>query len=158
MPKRSVSLEEVMPMILEHLAAGESVQFIPKGTSMRPMIHGGRDHVVLSPVKGKLKKHDLPLYRRDNGQYILHRIVKVGETYTMVGDNQYQREPGIRPDQILAVVTAFVRDGKRYCVTDWSYRAYCLFWYYSRPLHRCVGAGKRLLRDLFVKEKNERSE
>lgn len=158
MHKRSVSLEEMMPLIRERLAAGEDVQFTPRGTSMRPMIIGGRDHVVLSPVKGKLKKHDLPLYQRDNGQYVLHRIVKAGESITCIGDNQYVYERGIRPDQILAVVTAFVRDGKRYCVTDRSYRAYCLFWYYSRPLRRCVGAVKRRLRKVFKKEETERSE
>jgi hypothetical protein len=148
----------MMPLILERLAAGENVQFTPRGTSMRPMIYGDRDHVVLSPVKGKLKKYDIPLYKRDNGQYVLHRIVKVGETYTMVGDNQYQREPGIRPDQLLAVVSAFVRDGKLYSVTDPAYRAYCRIWHFSRPLRRCIGVGKRLLRGLFAKNETERLE
>lgn len=140
-----------MPLIRERLAAGEDVQFTPRGTSMRPMIHGGRDHVVLSPVKGELKKHDIPLYRRDNGHYVLHRIVRVGESYTCIGDNQYQLETGVRPDQVIAVVTAFVRDGKRYKVTDPSYRAYCLFWYYSRPFRRAFGIGKRILRRIFAK-------
>ena len=158
MPKLSVSLEEMMPLILERLAAGEEVQFTPRGTSMRPMIYGGRDHVVLSPLKGKLKKFDIPLYRRDDGHYVLHRIVKVGETYTCVGDNQYQREPGIRQDQLLAVVSAFVRDGKRYHVTDPSYRAYYLFWHYSRPIRRCIRVANKLLRRLFGKENKERSE
>lgn len=158
MPKRSVSMEQMMPLILERLAAGEDVQFTPKGTSMRPLIVGGRDHVVLSPVKGKLKKNDLAFYQRDNGQYVLHRIVKVGESFTLMGDNQYTPEPGIRPDQVLAVVTSFVRDGKRYCVTDLLYRAYCVFWYYSRPLRRCLGAGKRMLQSLFTKKETERSE
>ena len=144
-----------MPLILERLAAGEDVQFTPRGTSMRPMIHGGRDHVVLSPVKGELKKHDLPLYRRDDGHYVLHRIVKAGETYTMVGDNQYKREPGIRRDQILAVVTAFVRNGKRYSVEDRGYRAYCLFWYYSRPFRRCFAAVKWRVKRLFGKNHTE---
>ena len=158
MPKRSVSLEQMMPLIIERLAAGENVQFIPRGTSMRPMIFGGRDHVVLSPVKGKLKKHDIPLYKRDNGQYVLHRIVRVGETYTCMGDNQYHREDGIRQDQILAVVSAFVRNGKRYNVTDFSYRTYSFFWYYSRPIRRCIGAVKWRVKYLFRKNETERSE
>ena len=158
MLKRSVSLEQVMPLIMDHLAAGEDVQFTPQGTSMRPMIVGGRDHVVLSPVKGRLKKHDLPFYQRDNGQYVLHRIVKAGERFTCMGDNQYVREPGIRRDQILAVVTAFVRNGKRYRVTDFSYRAYCVFWYYSRPFRRCFVAVKRRICVFFANKETERSE
>lgn len=158
MLKRSVSLEQMMPLIVERLAAGEDVQFTPRGTSMRPMIFGGRDHVVLSPVKGRLKKYDLPLYRRDDGQYVLHRIVKAGESFTCMGDNQYIREPGIRQDQILAVVTAFVRNGKRYRVTDFSYRAYCVFWYYSRPLRRCFVAAKQRICDALANEETERPE
>lgn len=158
MPKRSVSMEEVMPLILERLAAGEDVQFTPKGTSMYPLILGGRDHVVLSPVKRKLKKHDIAFYHRQNGQYVLHRIVRVGETLTMMGDNQYVPEPGIRPEQVLAVASAILRNGKRCAVTDFTYRAYCVFWYYSRPLRKLLGPVKRMLRRVFPKKEQERSE
>ena len=78
MPETSVRLAQLLPLMQERLAAGESVQFTPQGTSMRPTIYGGRDQVILSPLPPKLKKYDLPLYRRDNGQFVLHRIVEVG--------------------------------------------------------------------------------
>jgi hypothetical protein len=53
------------------------------------------------------------LYRRDCGAYILHRIFRSeGDTYTLVGDAQTMLEPGIRADQVLAVVTAVRRKGK----------------------------------------------
>lgn len=125
MLEKNVRLEQLMPLIEERLAAGESVRFTPHGISMRPMLEGGRDKVVLSPVTGKLKKYDLPLYRRDNGQYVLHRIVGVGETYTCRGDNQMYNESGIRQEQLLAVVTEFARKGKTYSVTDPCYLLYC---------------------------------
>ena len=123
-----------MPLIRERLSAGQSVSFFPRGMSMLPMLRQGVDSVVLSPLPEKLSKYDLPLYQRDNGQYVLHRIVGVGECYTCIGDNQFEFEPGLRHDQMIALVTAFTRDGKRIEVTDPGYRLYCRFWCAVRPL------------------------
>ena len=145
MPEKNLRLEQLMPLIREQLAAGKSVRFSPRGISMLPMLRQGRDKVVLSPVRGRLKKYDLPLYQRDSGQYVLHRIVGVGETYTCIGDNQYALEHGIRQDQLIAVVTAFTRDDREIPVTDLGYRVYCRVWHWLRPVKRILGACKRRL-------------
>ncbi len=129
-------LEDLMPLIREQLAAGQSVRFSPRGTSMLPMLRQDLDRVVLSPVPQTLRKYDLPLYRRDNGQYVLHRIIKAEGTYTCMGDNQFDPEPGLRHDQMIALVTAFTRDGREIPVTAWHYRLYCPVWYHSRHLRR----------------------
>lgn len=143
---KSLSLEQAMPLIRERLAQGQSVQFGPKGTSMLPMLRQGIDNVVLSPLPEKLKKYDLPLYQRDNGQYVLHRILKAGESYTCIGDNQFEYERGVRQDQMIALATAFYRDGKLYRVDALSYRLYCLFWHYTRPLRHIWRRGIGFLR------------
>lgn len=53
------------------------------------------------------------LYRRDNGAYILHRIYRVTpDGYWLVGDTQILIEKGVRPDQVLALVTAVRRKEK----------------------------------------------
>lgn len=70
------------------------------------------DRVLLSPLPNALKKYDIPFYQRDNGQYVLHRIVGVGDTYTCIGDNQFISDDGVRSDQMIAVVTAFARGKK----------------------------------------------
>lgn len=145
LPEKNLRLEQLMPLIREQLAAGKSVRFSPRGISMLPMLRQGRDKVVLSPVRGRLKKYDLPLYQRDSGQYVLHRIVGVGETYTCIGDNQYALEHGIRQDQLIAVVTAFTRDDREIPVTDLGYRVYCRVWHWLRPVKRILGACKRRL-------------
>lgn len=134
MRKNDVRLETVMPFILERLAAGESVQFTPQGTSMTPMILGGRDQVILSPKPEKWKKYDLPFYQRANGQYVLHRIVKADKTLTCIGDNQFEYEEGLRPDQMIAIATGFVRKGKKYRTDQFSYRIYCRLWHWSRRI------------------------
>lgn len=134
MNEKSFHMAELVPLMKESLSAGKSVEFSPKGISMLPMIRQGRDAVILSPVSGKLKKYDLPLYQRDDGSYILHRIVKAEDTYTCIGDNQFIYEPGVRQDQIIAVVTEFYRD-KRLIRTDaFRYRLYCRFWHNTRSI------------------------
>lgn len=145
MHEKNLRLEQLMPLIREQLAAGKNVRFAPRGVSMLPMLRQGRDKVILSPVTGRLKKYDLPLYQRDNGQYVLHRIVKVGDTYTCIGDNQYELERGIRQDQIIAVVTAFTRDDREIPVTDLGYRIYCRAWRWLRPVKRLLGRCKRAI-------------
>ena len=134
--EKELSLEQMMPLICECLQAGKTVKFSPKGTSMLPMLRQGVDNVVLSAPQGKLKKYDLPLYRRDNGQYVLHRIVRVGADYTCVGDNQFDLEYGVRHEQVIAVMTAFTRGQKRYSANDLRYWLYCRFWHFSRPVRR----------------------
>ena len=133
MRNNTVRLDALMPLIRERLAAGESVRFSPHGTSMLPMLKDGRDQVILSPLPDKLKKYDLPLYQRENGQYVLHRIVKVKDDYTCIGDNQFVPEKGLRHDQMIGVVTHFVRKGKEYSTECFRYKAYCRFWCTVRP-------------------------
>lgn len=139
-------LEFLMPLIQESLAAGKTVRFSPRGISMLPMLRQGIDSVVLSPLPEKLSKYDLPLYQRDDGHYILHRIVSAGETYTCIGDNQFVLEHGVRHDQMIALVTAFTRGGREIAVTDPGYRLYCRFWHYSRTLRHFWRRGKGWLR------------
>ena len=147
--EKSVQLEQLMPLIREQLAQGKTVRFSPRGTSMLPMLRQGIDSVVFSPLPEKLKKYDLPLYQRQNGQYVLHRIVKVGDTYTCIGDNQFAYEPGLRHDQMIALVTEFYRGEKRHLVMDLPYRLYCCFWHYSRWPRRIWHAVCRRLKKLF---------
>lgn len=130
-------MAELVPLFKELLANGSNVNFTPRGISMLPMLHDNTDRVVLSPIRGKLKKYDLPLYyRKINGKYILHRVVKVEKngTYTMCGDNQIWREYGITDDDLVAVVTEFVRNGKKYSVNDFGYKLYSRFWVFKKQI------------------------
>ena len=143
---KDVPLEAFMPLIRERLACGKSVWLYPRGTSMLPMLRQGIDKVLLSPLPKKLKKYDLPFYQRDNGQYVLHRIVEVGETCTCIGDNQFLLENNVRPDQMIAVVTAFSRGKKEISTSNLFYQLYCRFWYYSRPFRHLWYRGISRLR------------
>ncbi len=98
---------------------------LTKGISMRPMLREGRDTIILSPCEGRLKKYDIPLYRRGEA-YVLHRVVKVREhDYVICGDNCMNKEYGITDADIVGVLTG-VRRGDRYLsLSSPSYRIYC---------------------------------
>lgn len=113
------------------------------GDSMMPLIRQGRDILIISAVNGRLKKYDVPLYKRDSGQYVLHRILKVrADDYVICGDNRWQREYGITDRHIIGVLTGIVRDGKEISVNDGKYRAYVHLWcdfFYIRAFILRVG-------------------
>lgn len=146
----NTKLEFLMPIIKKQLGEGKSVKFKPHGTSMLPMLRQGIDSIVLSPLPEKLEKYDLPLYQRANGQYVLHRIVEVGATYTCIGDNQYIEETGLLHEQMIAVVTEFYRGNKSYSCKNVFYKMYCVFWHKSRKLRyfvkRVIGWMRRHLK------------
>lgn len=113
----------------DQLAEEGKLIYTNRGDSMLPLIRQGRDLVKIEPVKGRLKKHDVPLYRRDSGQYVLHRIIKVRpQDYVLCGDNRWNKETGIEDRHIIGVLTAVIRDGKEIPVTHWMYRLYVHLW------------------------------
>ena len=150
----STSLDDAMPLIREQLSLGCDVTFGPRGTSMLPLIRQGKDSVTLSPINGKLKKYDLPLYQRANGQYVLHRIVKVRKdgTYTCIGDNQYIYEHGVTDAQMIAYATAVIRDGKEVKCSSAAYRIYCRLWHISRVPRHYIRAAVGKARLIFGKK------
>lgn len=145
------TMDDLIPIISECINAGRSVEISPRGVSMLPLIREGRDSVVLSPLNREIKKYDLPLYRRADGSYVLHRIVDVKkDVYTAIGDNQYVYENGISRDQIIAIVTAIRRDDKLISVESLSYRFYTVFHHATRPVRhfvrRVIGRIRRLFK------------
>lgn len=132
---RNVNEEVMMLLVRERLAAGYKVRYLPfKGVSMLPMLRQGKDRVELGPLPQKLKKYDLPVYQMPSGKYLMHRVLKVTPThYICLGDNTLDYET-ISPEQMIGVVTAFERDGKRIEVSNPLYRLYCLIWGHTRPV------------------------
>ena len=72
------------------------------GYSMYPLLRDRRDNIVVRPCSGRLKKYDVPLYKRGN-EYVLHRIIKVlPDGYVICGDNCINKEYNIKDENILA--------------------------------------------------------
>ena len=99
------------------------------GDSMMPLLRNRRDTVKIIPVRGRLKKYDVPLYKRGSGQYVLHRIIKVHkDDYVICGDNRWQKEYGITDHHIIGVLTGVIRNGKTISVNNKNYRLYVHLW------------------------------
>lgn len=153
--RRQVTLAELEPLIREAFTEGKGFWLPVTGTSNLPTLSGGRDEIILGRVDGPLKKRELPLYRRDSGQYVLHRIVSVRRdgSYTCCGDNQWTLEPGIRPEQIVGKVIRITRKGRTFSVENLLYRAWVWLWVLLRPCRRYLIRGgqamNRVRRKLF---------
>ncbi len=110
-----VSMDEIIPLIEQKLNEDGKVVFTPKGTSMLPTIEEGVDSVSLVKPDFPLAKYSIVLYKRDSGEFILHRIIGRSKgCYTMRGDNQYVEEKGVREDQIVGAVRTYTHKGEVY--------------------------------------------
>lgn len=137
MKKEFYNLSECEPFIRAVLEKGGAFPFYPQGTSMEPAICAGRDMVVLSPLPGQLKKYQIVLYKRDNGAFVLHRIIHINDSsFTMRGDHQFLSEPGIRREQMIGIVTELVRDGRTIHINDTAHRILAVLWVRTAFLRR----------------------
>lgn len=119
-----VPTDELMQIVLLQLKNGGVATLTVTGFSMMPMLRNMRDAVILIPVSRALEPGEIALFQRDNGRYVLHRVIKVtGEGYLFCGDNQAELEP-VRHDQLMALVNGFTRKGKTHSLTEYSYQLY----------------------------------
>ena len=118
------------------LQKGNIIRLKPQGFSMYPLFIPGRDEALIQQVPvTSLKRNDVALYRRDQGILVLHRIVRVtADGYYMTGDNQYEIEGPLRPNQFRGKLIAFVRNGKELSVRNPVYRFLSALWLLMLPV------------------------
>lgn len=128
-----VLLEEYRQLLSDpHI---EALPLVISGSSMTPFLVPGRDTVFLSRLNAPVKRGQMLLYQRDNGAYVLHRVYKVRNgAFTMVGDAQTVLEPGIRPDQVIAVVSQVTRKGKMLLPGSFCWAFFEKIWIRMVPL------------------------
>lgn len=120
-----ISLNDMAPVIREALDENGEVSFVSAGRSMLPIIRDRQDTITLVKPKKAVKPGDIVFYRRDNGKFVLHRVMFINSgMFVMRGDNQWDYEYNIRNDQIIGVLKCFERDGKVHNVTDRDYLMY----------------------------------
>ena len=127
------------------------------GISMMPLLRQNKDLMVIRKITGPLKKNDAVLFKRPNGAYVLHRIIKVcglGQ-YRIAGDNRWFAET-VPEEWIIGILTEVIKDGRRISVESEEYKAYLkkVPWHrFKLKLRRfpraVMGKIKRILRRLF---------
>lgn len=129
MPEQGLfRLADYADTIREVLDSGGEFTLYPRGTSMLPLIVQGRDSVTLVKAE-EFRAGDIAFYQRENGQYVLHRIIGERDgTFTMCGDNQLAPEYGVKPEQIIAKAAYITRKGSKITLRSLTYRLYVLLW------------------------------
>ncbi len=128
--------------------------FTPGGSSMQPLLRHHENPVVLVPVTGRLRRGDVPFYKRSDGQYVLHRILRVRkDSYDCCGDNQTVLEKGVTDAMIFAKMAGFYRGEHFYSVEDKEIRRYARRRMRSRPWRRAAALARAALRRLLKKRR-----
>lgn len=120
-------------IVESELSLRGSFASVTKGVSMRPLFRTRRDMIVIKPPSSPLRKYDIVLYRGIDGEYILHRIIKVKEdSFVIRGDNTYTKEY-VPKDRVIGVLTSYNRKGKSGTPESVSFKLYSRLWHYIYP-------------------------
>lgn len=101
------------------------IAFPNEGDSMMPLLRQHHDIMVIRKIADPLKKGDVVLFKRPNGAYVLHRIVKVYGLgrYRIAGDNRAFSE--IVPEEwIIGILAEVIKDDRRITADSDEYKAY----------------------------------
>ena len=129
-----------------------------RGVSMLPLLRQGKDVMIIDKLGPEgCRLYDAVLFKRDNGQYVLHRVMKIRDRqYWILGDNCVNGE-WVREEQLLGVLRGVVRGGRKRTLSAESlgYRLYvrlwCVPWRLRIFLQRTVRFPRRCAR-LFVRK------
>lgn len=136
-----IELDELYPLMSEVIEKGGTFRFYPRGTSMEPLIIQGKDSVELGKAED-IAIGDAVFYKRENGKFVLHRIVGVHRgLYTMSGDHQRNwMEYGIKREQILFKLVGYYKGEEHHSTDEKEYKEYVkkrlngIPFYYKNPI------------------------
>ncbi len=146
------SIQELAPLIIQSLGDGKKVKLTVTGVSMYPLFKADTDSVIIEKTDSP-KKYDVVLYCRDDGTYVLHRVLSERNgDFVFAGDNERIKEYGVKKSSCIAKMTAFERRGVL-CNTDalWYLiysRMWVWFFSFRRPLSKMLHLVSALFRFL----------
>lgn len=87
--------------------------FVTYGNSMWPFIKNKKTSVVVLKKEGRLSVYDIAFYQRENGDYVLHRVLEVlSDGYTVRGDSQKETE-FVPEERTIGIVSGYYA-GRKY--------------------------------------------
>ena len=116
------------------------------GTSMLPLIKEGENTIKITKVSAKLKRGDVLLFKRDDGSYVLHRLVRVKkDKLLMCGDNQVVIEK-IDINQVIGIMDGYFIGEEFISIDNKEYIKYYKKRLFNRPFRRFKYLVKRLIK------------
>ena len=137
----------------EYIEQHGTLTYSNVGVSMMPLLRQGKDLFTVRKKAGeRCRAGDVVLYMRGTDRYVLHRVIEVRpDDYVIMGDNCVSREYGIRDEDILGVMTGYVRGGREHSTDEISYRLYTFFIMHTIWFRLYVKGGIRRLYRLLRK-------
>jgi hypothetical protein len=112
------------------------IAFVPGGNSMWPMLKHRKQSVIVQKKDGRLKKFDVGFYQRDNGAFVLHRVMQVVDGgYVMCGDSQFTLEK-VKEENVFGIMTGFYEGETLVEVTDKKYIKKVQSYYKNKTLRK----------------------
>lgn len=134
-PVLQQKMANIFPIAQKLLEMDKDVKITVTGGSMYPFLRDGVDSVILAgAVSYQPKRNDIVLVIRKNGQFVLHRIVKVRKNAVYIlGDAQKHIEGPFMREDIVAVVRSVCRNGTIIDTSCFSWQALSCLWRFLRP-------------------------
>ncbi len=122
------------------------------GVSMYPLLRQRKDSVHIVKIIEPLKKNDVILYQRNNGIYVLHRLISIkNDKYIFCGDNQWQKEYGITDEHIIGKMIGYYKKEKYFSVNTFKFKIYTFCILITRPLRRLRDFAKKIIKRIIGK-------
>lgn len=110
---RKLDTDAYISTLRDLVNQGKEVRLIVSGSSMSPFLIHERDSILFSKPDSTLKRGDMVFYQRENGQFVMHRILHVKpEGLFIIGDAQVEIEGPVNPSCVFARITKVNRKGK----------------------------------------------
>ncbi len=130
---KTVDTKEFLGTLCEMTDSGKTVSTVVSGGSMAPFLCANRDFVFLQKPHRKLKKGDIVLFNRENGDFVLHRILRIKEDeFYLCGDRQTTLEGPVKEADIRCIAVSAKR--KDSLITEKS----PVWWFYGTIWSRLV--------------------
>ncbi len=130
-----IKADDWIKAVIPILESGMLVKIMPEGGSMLPFITGGRDYVFLKKIDRPIKRGDILLYRRETGNYVLHRVHHVNEKgIYMLGDAQRTLEGPLSPECVVAMCDEYIKKGRKKNNNSWDMKIKYNIWMWIKPL------------------------
>lgn len=115
----NIELNELMTSLLEN---GISVDVVGSGISMFPLIPP-QSMIRISPQRN-ITRGSIAVFRRKDGKYIAHRVVKTDDGVVCRGDSCLNNDPLLTSDNIVGTVSHVTIRGRMFSLTSKSARLY----------------------------------
>ena len=136
---RRVDTDVYVSMLRDLVNEGKECRLLISGSSMAPFLVHERDSIIFSKPDRELRRGDMVFYQRDNGQFVMHRILHVKpEGLYIIGDAQTEVEGPVKPEQVFARVTKVNRKGKWVGPGNFWWWFFSTVWLRLFPVRRLI--------------------